>query len=158
MKNILSNGLNNLKRNKMKLISMTDFVLEEGNPSNTDCQFADKVMSYANFLKQPLELWMFVPCDEEGNVLEEPNEEFEITYWDYSTKLSKYQQAKERVLFEGFCIDESYKKEKKQLPYLTNGKASVFLHSDFAIRHQIVEDLAGSEIQLTPTAIKQIGL
>lgn len=24
------------------------------------------------FVKQPLELWMFIPCDEKGNVLEEP--------------------------------------------------------------------------------------
>lgn len=36
----------------MKLISMTDFVFEQGVPSSTDSQFADKVMCYANFLKQ----------------------------------------------------------------------------------------------------------
>ena len=27
---------------------------------------------YAKFLRQLLELWMFVPCDKDGNVLEEP--------------------------------------------------------------------------------------
>jgi hypothetical protein len=44
----------------MKLIPMIDFVLKEGNPSNTDQQFTDKVMAYANFLKQPLTLGMFI--------------------------------------------------------------------------------------------------
>jgi hypothetical protein len=60
----------------MKLISMTDFVLEQKsnldfNPSNKwkDC------LNYANFLNQPLKLEMIVPCDEDGNVLEEPIDE-----------------------------------------------------------------------------------
>jgi hypothetical protein len=56
----------------MQLISMTDFVLEQVNPKNTDSQFCEKIIYYANFLKQPLKLEMFVPCDEDSNVLEEP--------------------------------------------------------------------------------------
>ena len=42
----------------MKLISMTDFVLYK-KESHT------QIMKYAKFLKQPLTLGMFVPCDEE---------------------------------------------------------------------------------------------
>ena len=40
----------------MKLISMTDFVLYK-KESHT------QIMKYAKFLKQPLTLGMFVPCD-----------------------------------------------------------------------------------------------
>jgi len=48
------------------LISMTDFVLSKKYTATGH-------ENYANFLKQPLELWMFIPCDEDGNVLEEPD-------------------------------------------------------------------------------------
>ena len=78
-----------------KLISMTDFVLLDkyaGSPINMNKQ-------YANLLKQTLKLGMFVPCDEKGNVLEEPTPE-DILYDD--NIYGQYQQAKARVLFEGF--------------------------------------------------------
>jgi|688.fasta_scaffold717292_3 hypothetical protein len=75
------------------LISMTDFVLEQRKIFKTDnirrfwaCE------NYAKFLKQPLELWMFVPCDSEDNVLEEP----------ISHQLETYEKAKERCLFHGY--------------------------------------------------------
>ena len=47
------------------LISMVDFILEQHEQciSSTNATY-----KYANFLKQPLELWMFVPCDENGDV------------------------------------------------------------------------------------------
>lgn len=54
---------------------MVDFVLEESDKiyNKEDANiFASKVNTYASFLKQPLKLGMFVPCDEDGNVLEEP--------------------------------------------------------------------------------------
>ena len=54
----------------MKLISMTDFVLycskNVGHPRTIN-----SIISYAEFLKQPLKLEMFVACDENGNILEE---------------------------------------------------------------------------------------
>jgi hypothetical protein len=66
----------------MKLISMTDFVLEQNNFKVFRNQ---QILNYANFLKQPLELWMFVPCDENGDVLEEPK--------------TKWKSNEERCLF-----------------------------------------------------------
>jgi hypothetical protein len=49
---------------------------------------------------------MFVPCDEDGNVLEEP-----LAYNFKSVELFtnyniKYQKAKEKVLFEGFEVQK----------------------------------------------------
>jgi len=137
----------------MKLISMTDFVLKQNktldfNPANKwkDC------LNYANFINKPLKLEYFVPCDDEGNVLEKETE-----HSAYADDL-KYQQAKEKVLFEGFWLDETYKMKNRQLPYLTNGEISVFLHSDFAIRNQFIEEIAGANITLTQNAIKQFNL
>jgi len=184
----------------MKLISMTDFVLEVEKNSYTQtekyniiewqkkCEGFDKIVKYANFLKQPLTLGMFVPCDEYDNIyvdyrvfnnekgticvpyeglfeikvnekcrgwryLNEPQERNEDQrYYDsisYNKAVFEYQKAKEKVIFEDFYLDETYKREKSQLPYLTNGKVSVFLHSDFAIRHQLIEDLVGSDLECT---------
>lgn len=55
----------------MKLISMTDFVIQQ----RSELMFKElgkACCKYADFLKQPLKLEMFVPCDEDGNVLSEP--------------------------------------------------------------------------------------
>ena len=82
------------------LISMTDYVLETANSKDlmeTPLQKLNKHFTYANFLKQPLELWMFVPCDEDGNVLEEPEP---TVMW--TPRIQHYQQAKERCLFKNF--------------------------------------------------------
>ena len=103
----------------MKLISMTDFVEFADNklcsinsPSVRISNYGktlDLIVNYKNFLKQPLTLGMFVPCDEEGNVLEEPiyPSKFRTGVYPhsggvlkkYEIKLEQYQQAKERVLF-----------------------------------------------------------
>lgn len=107
------------------LISMTDFVLEQSKIGmevqslshqlqNRADRF-EKIVKYAQFLKQPLTLGMFVPCDADGNVLEDietgenlkfhpltPGDEA-TEYWiDYKIRKKEYQEAKERVLFEGF--------------------------------------------------------
>ena len=91
------------------LISMTDFVLEQssilrhsGDSFNIKkYDYIIKSEYYAKFLKQPLELWMFVPCDKEGNVLEKRAPLIGM----YDLKTIKYQESKERCLFKGFTYD-----------------------------------------------------
>ena len=138
----------------MKLISMTDFVLEQEIINGGFGQDEiDKVWEYANFLKQPLELWMFIPCDEKGNVLEEPEslKGFYETHSDgmiQEAKLRKqYYEAKDRVLFEGFQIS-------------TKGSISIRLNN---IEHILagfksIEELVKYNLTLTESAIKQLGL
>lgn len=82
----------------MKLISMTDFVLEQVRKMESKELAYLKIFNYARFLKQPLTLGMFVPCDENGNVLVEPKIRFDGGYDIDEVKI--YQQAKGRVLFE----------------------------------------------------------
>lgn len=73
----------------MKLQSSEDFGKTLMNETNSG--YRRKRNLYDKFIEQPLKLEMFVPCDEDGNVLNQKLCDF-----------SKYQQAKEKVLFEGF--------------------------------------------------------
>ena len=104
----------------MKLVSMIDFVLEhEDNPDNLEVTELGmslySINQYATFLNQPLNLGMFVPAievDGKWEVIYEPRR----NYWDidmfivksakdiYDEKLKKFQQAKDKVLFEGFDL------------------------------------------------------
>lgn len=90
----------------MKLISMTDFVLEQMEINSFDEDKIKNIWNYAKFLKQPLTLGMFVPCDDDGNVLEEPLhiELYEGDTYDLDCKF--YKQAQSKVLFNGFEIKE----------------------------------------------------
>jgi len=101
-----------------KLISMVAFVKEQINQYdckvNKDTEYNDlfelknKIENYASFLSEPLQLWMFVPCDENNAPLEEPINIFsdspikeESKMYQNSEPVKKYQQAKERCYFEG---------------------------------------------------------
>lgn len=86
----------------MKLISMTDFVIQEWEKDLYTDDFTKIVKNYADFLKQPLKLEMFIPCDDNGNVLEDIIGNGMIH--NYSEKVKQYQQAKDKVLFKGFDI------------------------------------------------------
>jgi len=125
----------------MKLISMVEFVLQMGLHS-TSMMEKGMIMcnKYANFLSQPLELWMFVPCDEEGNVLEELskiNGTRKVFEWNLLKE--QYQAARERCLFE------RDKTVWRDIEY--NGLKTV-------------EQIANKrfDLNLTPTAQKQIGV
>lgn len=160
----------------MKLISMTDFVLERKKKMENDAQnhiiFSTsgnltKIFNYANFLKQPLKIEMFVPCDEDGNV-------FQLTKvyicTDSCSLCKKYQKEKEKVLFEGFeffdnpknCLnnmlgDYGVFKYGDGFGITTHEKGKGY-HSYFCII--TIEDLIKIEkgISLTQNAIKQLGL
>ena len=140
----------------MKLISMTDFVITQWSIDLTKTQ-RERVSNYANFLKQPLKLERFIPCDDEGDVLEVPtNYEMRLLNMmtEYNDEVYTYYQAKEKVLFEG-------------IEFRTNGgvnfltiKEDTFAFHDFNIKFKnlTVEFLVQYNLQLTESAIKQIGL
>ena len=135
----------------MKLISMTSFVLQR---DITDIKQRDSIVKYANFLKQPLKLEMFVPCDEEGDILEEPtNYEKRLLNMmtEYNDEVYTYYQAKAKVLFEGFEYD-------KENDWVTYNEFARFFVSE--LQNGKVEDLfklIKDEITLTETSKKEIG-
>ena len=82
------------------LMSSKDFGKTLNNKNDRDYRFFRD--NYDNFLEQPLKLEMFVPCDDNGNVLEDIIGHGMIH--NYSEKLKQYEQAKDKVLFDGFDI------------------------------------------------------
>lgn len=161
-----------------KLISMVDEVLElesqlkrcvdQGMPF-TDLQALKqetqtKIFTYANFLKQPLTLGMFISCDLDGNVLEEPkgmkccggiqNDCDCRGELQYNEELIKeYQEAKERVLFECFEFtltpDDRFSKFK-----ISNGNITFYEAGlDLSNIESIIQK---ADIYLTETTKKQL--
>lgn len=87
-----------MERNR--LISSKDYGKTLKNVSDNEYRrLRDK---YDIFLEQPLKLEMFVPCDDNGNVLEDIIGNGMIH--NYSEKVKQYEQAKDKVLFDGFDI------------------------------------------------------
>lgn len=98
-----------------KLIPMTDFVIEYySNEGYADLQTLRLMKNYANFLRRPLTLGMFVPVDLKGNVLKEPKNYTSWKSLDHNTvkrtdtagfeEYAGYQTAEKNCLFEGFTI------------------------------------------------------
>lgn len=159
----------------MKLTSMVNFVLQQ---DITDIKQRDSIVKYANFLRQPLKLEMFVPCDENGNVLQEPkktNYQVDVNakcsgwkylydsndkligYYDdrkWKEDFVKYKQSKEKVLFEGIEF-----RKNAGVNFLTINEDTFAFH-DFNIKFKdiTVEFLVQYNLKLTESAIKQIGL
>ena len=113
------------------LRSMVEFVFEQGNPSNTDSQFADKVMAYAHLLSQKPNIGMFVPAVCENGVwrvLELPKENLhnrDIYYKD----LEQYQQAQSKVIFKGCFVSEYQCTKPVDVKSITNGVAHFFWYN-----------------------------
>ena len=152
------------------LQSMTDFVLEKMRFWGiNDNLLADGLLvkNYANFLKQPLQLGFFVPCDENGNVLSEPKAE------DYfNIKIPTDQLKKEdaeglnRHYADLMLFEDAEKRVLFKVEYKTgicNNKPAIWINGRGAqiiddFKFLTIEDLAHWNFELTDSAIKQIGL
>lgn len=152
------------------LIPMTDFVIEidENKPkfknfssfseiNQYEINGYNKIRNYATFLKQPLKLEMFVPCDENGNILEEPQmrperNSFDEEDMDYDAQeLYDYIKAKKKVLFEGFKPYEDYECAKYEEVYVDeevcDGKFTV---------EDLIKDAGKTKIKLSQTSLNAI--
>ncbi len=147
-----------------KLISMTDFVLSDEVKSQLEYLNCYKLIrNYANFLKQPLTLGMFVPCDEHGNVLEEPKHNGNPLDIRYNMSLcEKYQQAKERCLFEGFEMYCNNAVTDNEISVVFTKSGGILLDRNYETHVENIgcvnkiEDLVQYNLTLTATAQKQI--
>ena len=139
------------------LIPMTDFVLRINEIEKEIDQFFDSwrmnqlriIENYAKFLKQPLKLEMFVPCDDEGIVLEEYVDEHTTQIFaQYQYDLDK---AKEKILFEGFEPYEDYECAKYEEVYVDeevcDGKFTV---------EDLIKDAGKTKNKLSQTSLNAI--
>jgi len=158
-----------------ELINMVDFVLEQDKIESVNSMSFYKVLKYANFLKQPLEIWQFVPSklvDGVWVVLEEPDfmdgsydddGNGEIDKRRYKKELKEYQQAKEACIFEGFKV---VTKEFNKTPYkfIQNKDTYVYYYDEIKSEwtkvndYDRIKDLVLYNLQLTASAQKIIGL
>lgn len=96
------------------LIPLSSFVLQTNETHKEYASlFKSRVLLYTKFLKQKPSLSMFIPIDEDGNVLEKPDvrcikENFcqcgEEDALDCKKWKIEYQEALDKTLFEGFAI------------------------------------------------------
>lgn len=139
----------------MKLTSMTDFVLDIDTKIETEEMFElhgiDLIFNYAKFLKQPLKLEMFVPCDEMGEIMN--YEEIKQSVIEGTDSWDAYEQAKEKVLFEGFELVDGY-------AIHIDEDDIIHLNEDLCLFFKSIEGferLMVLKIKLTENALKQIG-
>ena len=97
---------------------------------------ACKIRMYQQFIVKPLTRGMFVPCDEESDILEEPDntsDKYKLQTPDevlfdaesFYEDVTKHLQAKERVIFEDFKIDshgDRYFVDGETVHYVLNYK------------------------------------
>lgn len=120
-----------------------------------------EILKYAKLLKTPLNIGMFIPCDEEGNIIEDRPEPKALSkgVFNYTAQNiwdEKYNKAKDKVLFKGFEVNEL---------------GAVYIITDKNIRFVVtnvfnkglmppwnVEYLTKYNLKLTNTALRQLGL
>lgn len=145
-----------------KLISMTSYVLKHTKDLDFVSIFVAKLMmvrDYANFLKTPLELGQFVPCDKDGNVLEEPT--YYAEWYNYGSftkhgekivkECKKYQQAQDRVIFKGCSV------EKRKVYYTIKNKGGDLIWVSWN-HSKDIEYLIERNTTLTESKAKSLGL
>jgi len=145
----------------MKLIPMTDFVLETLNRDVTVSygirNKVAEIRNYAELLKTKLKLGFFVPCDKNDVPLEEPVPFGNVDL--FNRRKIEYEEAVERVLFKDYKTSQMGKNglvliHKNGIP-----PTLAIKQKDEAVEwHNIekVEDLIG--LELTDSAVKQLEL
>ncbi|SDQ04062.1 hypothetical protein SAMN05421664_0029 [Chryseobacterium soldanellicola] len=154
-----------------KLIPMTTFVIEYySNEGYADLQTLRLMNNYANFLKQPLTLGMFVPVDPQGNVLKEPKnypiwktlehndgkENNGVGFNEYKI----YQKAEKNCLFEGFKLDyNGYSRVRIVASYNPSIELSFNKNDLMCPLFKDIEAFTHlDDIYLTSNALKVIGI
>ena len=128
------------KQNTMEAIYLqSSLQFGETLKSVSDSDYRRLRDNYDALLKQPLKLGFFVPCDSIGRLVESIGAE----EWD---------NAKKNVLFKGF---EHYLfRQADNIKHNKSRKCFSFPNYNGVI----IEDLISLEVELTESAIKQIGL
>lgn len=147
----------------MKLISMVEFINKIGNSTLHESCEKDlaKIYNYCAFLKQPLQLGFFIPCDKDGNILENQSCNKSCSPSDFSENgkcgnngcynlSKKYEQAKERVIFNDCKLLDD-----RDDCYIVSGNSYLF---KVYKNSEKIEDLIPYNLTITENAIKKYKL
>ena len=117
-------------------------------------QIYDRYNSFIQFIKRPLKPWMFIPWDMGKNCpLEEPDKDNMAFYTHKNISIQEeYQQAKDRVLFDGFELVKTYDNR-----YLIGNTKDNYYLTIYIGGHKSIQDLV-DKVSLTETGQKQSGL
>lgn len=162
MKNLISSTDNNIQQFELLF---RDIISRD--------TFIDRVITYSKFLKKPIKKNMFVPCDELNNILEEPTScDKSCSPIDFCEggkcdiegcyrERGRYEQAKERVLFDGWYflknslsgVETGIRNEvvfDDNVIYFFDDKPAVFVSADFLYKTPIntIEDLLNTGLDL----------
>lgn len=118
------------KYNPERLISVARYVNKikpKTRITNTEtlAKLYTYVLSYTRLILKKPTLGMFIPCDENGNYLEEPKESDFRNYHGicvYARAVNKHRIAQERVIFEGWEIDNV--SESKNMKVIRNKESN----------------------------------
>jgi hypothetical protein len=158
-----------------RLTPMTDFVIEYySHEGYADLQTLKLMNNYANFLKKPLTLGMFVPVDQKGTILKEPKNYTSWKSLEHNRKKADpnnigsasfeeyklYQKAEQKCLFEGFKIAyNGYSVVRITASYNESIELSFNKNERLFQKFKDVESLTFfDEIYLNDTALKKLGL
>lgn len=106
-------------------VPLSEYVIRLAEEANNDPKYTPleaissywKVVDYTRFIKHEITLGMFVPVDEDGNILQDPNKprpicrdcadghgtcDIDGLNCDPDKRKEQYQQALNNVIFEGF--------------------------------------------------------
>jgi len=165
-----------MEKEKVYLKGMLDFIIEQNNiiPKEEIIVFAQNIQNYANFLKQPIEIWQFIPCKlVDGNwvVLEEPKYYMDWYKWGSFSKYGEsivkecsdyhndLKEAKEIVIFEGFeLVDSGFSDSLNLLCVRENKFIGSVIKGELITQFETIGDLTKYNLELTQTAIKTLNL
>lgn len=139
-----------------KLVSMVEYIMQ--HPATEDYEWQlGRHYDYANFLRQPLTLGMFVPVGENGEVLEEPKE----YKGDYDSELLEWEYAWDKVIFEGWQVighEEGFTEieltDRNLWISFYKGRSEITNYSTFLDILESIEDLVPYGLTLTENALR----
>ena len=139
----------------MKLISMTDFVLEQSkrimNVEITHLESHHQIVGYANFLKQPLKLEMFICSVPEPEIQGGYSEDGSFIGGYDEKWIEEYYEAKDKVLFENYSV---VKQSTYSIVVDSHGRNVWLSWNESKTIESLINEV--TEVSLTPNAIERI--
>lgn len=147
--------------NERKLVSTTDFVLEQkeyikevGNLSFFEIQtkineFYDKVIHHATQMKRVLEKGMFVVCDDKGSLIQLPHKSIYTPQ-----EMQEYDKCRKRILFKGFYSVDENTVSNGEIEIIFGGLISLIVLGDngyggISKEKMFIEDLVNYNLTIT---------